>query len=390
MTLGLDIINEKGESFDIIVDGEILLESELGELNSKTFKTNAFFMQTQYAFSKNLNLFFGSRYTDHNEFDNRLTSQLTTKYSLENNHFRLNVGQGYRTPNIYELYYDWNHYDAFEIKGNPLLEPENSLNISFSYQKLSDKWNFMILLQRNMIDNMIAERRDENGNFYYENYDKTSVNSIETNVGIESNNINYELNYNFTRMIDEIEYKRLPDISEHVINLNIYSSGFLTGSIDQVFADNSNHEIAKWWVLDWKSNWIGSPLSKEHSSSCGPSNYSISRMDEEMYHHHYPLQAHIYLLALHRFLNWRLPDYSPQKHLGGYIYVFLRGLPDKEELEEKNFPQRTPGLIVEPAPIERIKKLDMLIKRQQKRISKLFSILLDVPTGTVDLDTITV
>ena len=50
---------------------------------------------------------------------------------------------------------------------------------------------------------------------------------------------------------------------------------------------------------------------------------------------HYPLQAHIYLLALHRFLNWRLPDYSPQKHLGGYIYVFLRGLPDKEELEEK-------------------------------------------------------
>jgi len=224
MTLGLDIINEKGESFDIIVDGETLLESELGELNSKTFKTNAFFMQTQYAFSKNLNLFFGSRYTDHNEFDNRLTSQLTTKYSLENNHFRLNVGQGYRTPNIYELYYDWNHYDAFEIKGNPLLEPENSLNVSFSYQKLSDKWNFMILLQRNMIDNMIAERRDENGNFYYENYDKTSVNSIETNVGIESNNINYELNYNFTRMIDEIEYKRLPDISEHVINLNIYKN----------------------------------------------------------------------------------------------------------------------------------------------------------------------
>ena len=224
MTLGLDIINEKGESFDIIVDGETLLESELGELNSKTFKTNAFFMQTEYAFSKKLNLFFGSRYTDHNEFDNRLTSQLTTKYSLENNHFRLNVGQGYRTPNIYELYYDWNHYDAFEIKGNPLLEPENSLNVSFSYQKLSDKWNFMILLQRNMIDNMIAERRDENGNFYYENYDKTSVNSIETNVGIESNNINYELNYNFTRMIDEIEYKRLPNISEHVINLNIYKN----------------------------------------------------------------------------------------------------------------------------------------------------------------------
>ena len=35
MTLGLDIINEKGESFDIIVDGETLLESELGEIINK-------------------------------------------------------------------------------------------------------------------------------------------------------------------------------------------------------------------------------------------------------------------------------------------------------------------------------------------------------------------
>ena len=39
---------------------------------------------------------------------------------------------------------------------------------------------------------------------------------------------------------------------------------------------------------------------------------------------------------------------------------------NKEELEEKNFLQWTPGLIVEAAPIERIKKLDLLIKRQNK------------------------
>ena len=221
-TLGLDIINEKGESFDVIIDGVPILESELGDLNSKTFKTSALFIQTEYAVSKNLNLFFGTRYTGHNQFENRFTSQLTGKYSIGENHFRLNISQGYRTPNIYELYYDWNHYDAFEVLGNPLLEPENSLNASFSYQILSNKWNFMILLQRNMINNMIAEKRNGNGDFYYENYDKTSVNSFESNFGLENNNINYELNYNFTRIIDEIEYKRLPDISEHIINFNIY------------------------------------------------------------------------------------------------------------------------------------------------------------------------
>ncbi len=161
----------------------------------------------------------------------------------------------------------------------------------------------------------------------------------------------------------DVQNKYGLDYLDRLSKLNINSSGFLTGSIDQVFADNANHKSAKWWVIDWKSNWIGTPTSKENNSSCGPSNYLIKRMDEEMYHHHYPLQAHIYLLALHRFLNWRLPNYSIQKHLGGYIYVFLRGLPDKKDIEEKNYPKRTPGLIVEPAPLERIQALDLLINR---------------------------
>ena len=221
LTLGLDMINEKGESFDIVIEDEIILESELGDLDSKTFNTYAVFVQSQYTFSESFNLFFGSRYTGHNQFDNRLTSQLTTKYSLKNSHFRLNIGQGYRTPNIYELYYDWNHYDGFEVKGNSLLEPENSLNISLSYQRLEKKWNFMLVIQRNLIENMIAEKRDEIGDFYYENYNQTSVNSIESNFGLELNNIHYELNYNFTRIIDEIDYNRLPDISEHIVNFNI-------------------------------------------------------------------------------------------------------------------------------------------------------------------------
>ena len=32
---------------------------------------------------------------------------------------------------------------------------------------------------------------------------------------------------------------------------------------------------------------------------------------------HYPLQALLYGVALHRFLRWRLPDYDPERHLGG-------------------------------------------------------------------------
>ena len=41
---------------------------------------------------------------------------------------------------------------------------------------------------------------------------------------------------------------------------------------------------------------------------------------------HYPLQALLYSVALHRYLRWRIPGYSPEVHLGGVLYLFIRGM----------------------------------------------------------------
>jgi exodeoxyribonuclease V beta subunit len=41
---------------------------------------------------------------------------------------------------------------------------------------------------------------------------------------------------------------------------------------------------------------------------------------------HYPLQALLYNVALHRYLRWRQPGYDPEVHLGGVLYLFLRGM----------------------------------------------------------------
>jgi exodeoxyribonuclease V beta subunit len=49
-------------------------------------------------------------------------------------------------------------------------------------------------------------------------------------------------------------------------------------------------------------------------------------MAQAMVQAHYPLQALLYSVALHRYLRWRLPDYSPDVHLGGVLYLFLRGM----------------------------------------------------------------
>jgi exodeoxyribonuclease V beta subunit len=86
--------------------------------------------------------------------------------------------------------------------------------------------------------------------------------------------------------------------------------GYLKGFIDLVF----EHE-GRWYVLDWKSNYLGDT----------PQQYAADSLQREMDKHGYVLQATLYSLALHRLLKQRLTDYAPNKHLGGAIYIFLRG-----------------------------------------------------------------
>ena len=148
--------------------------------------------------------------------------------------------------------------------------------------------------------------------------------------------------------------------AQKIADLKIHSRGFLTGSIDLVFADNKEHSKARWWVADWKSNWIE---AEEQNISCGPHHYNNDAMEKEMICHHYPLQAHLYLVALHRFLQWRLPNYSPEDHLGGYIYVFLRGIPGETLIKRNANNANIPGLFIEKAPVSRITELNEILER---------------------------
>ena len=92
--------------------------------------------------------------------------------------------------------------------------------------------------------------------------------------------------------------------------------GMLMGFADLVF----EHE-GRYWVLDYKSNHLG-----EQGRA-----YTHERLEEAMAEHRYDVQAAIYLLALHRLLRVRLGDaYEPTEHLGGAVYLFLRGIDGPE------------------------------------------------------------
>jgi exodeoxyribonuclease V beta subunit len=139
--------------------------------------------------------------------------------------------------------------------------------------------------------------------------------------------------------------------AEQLAQLDVASQGFLTGSIDLVFRHGE-----RWWVADWKSNWLGERDAQGQPLHCGPRHYTSPAMAALMAANHYPLQAHLYLVALHRYLRWRLPGYRPDQHLGGYLYVFLRGVPGPRP------PTATggdvPGMFVEQPPLARLLQLD--------------------------------
>jgi exodeoxyribonuclease V beta subunit len=96
--------------------------------------------------------------------------------------------------------------------------------------------------------------------------------------------------------------------------------GYLNGSIDAVLRIpcGGGHRYV---VVDYKSNWLG-----DGDGSLTSADYERGRLVEAMLHSDYPLQALLYSVVLHRFLRWRQPGYSPDRHLGGVLYLFVRGM----------------------------------------------------------------
>jgi exodeoxyribonuclease V beta subunit len=77
----------------------------------------------------------------------------------------------------------------------------------------------------------------------------------------------------------------------------------------------------RYLVVDYKTNWLGDP-----DRPLTAADYNRARLAEAMLHSDYPLQALLYSVVLHRFLRWRQQDYDPDRHLGGVLYLFLRGM----------------------------------------------------------------
>lgn len=108
--------------------------------------------------------------------------------------------------------------------------------------------------------------------------------------------------------------------------------GAITGAIDLTF-----QHADRFYILDWKTTTCGTDLAND---------YTPERLKQSMMDHHYILQYHIYVAAIHLYLSQRLADYDYDRDFGGIIYAYLRGI-SPEFPENGFFTERPPKALIE-------------------------------------------
>ena len=111
------------------------------------------------------------------------------------------------------------------------------------------------------------------------------------------------------------------DIAENRSTITV--AGYMTGFIDAAFRVKSENSEPVYVVADYKTNRLHKP-AKEHENPLTP--YHPDNLVASMVKEGYILQALVYSVALHRYLQWRQPGYDPNIHLGGAAYLYVRGM----------------------------------------------------------------
>ena len=130
-----------------------------------------------------------------------------------------------------------------------------------------------------------------------------------------------ELEFDF--MIDNFNVDSLSTLEKYLprgfhisTKQNEKIEGILHGFIDLFFECNG-----KYYILDWKSNFLGDTVDDYNNDKL------INAMSENNYH----LQYIIYTLAIKKYLSSKTVDFDYNKHFGGVIYLFLRGVRENEK-----------------------------------------------------------
>jgi exodeoxyribonuclease V beta subunit len=158
-------------------------------------------------------------------------------------------------------------------------------------------------------------------NFYKEEVYQPIIDGVINNSFLEGSKEKiYEM---FRRLLnisfmDKTEKFSLKDISINHMQVEMEFLYSLSSSFVKGFIDFSFFYKGTYYLVDWKSNWLGN----------NEEDYSSEALQKAVTDNSYHLQGAIYTEAFRRFLEQTEKDFK--KSFGGMFYVFLRGLPKEK------------------------------------------------------------
>lgn len=205
ITTGLEFREEKRDS------SAINPVPSSSDFITKKVQYKSLFIQDEIALTDSLNATMGARYDKISNADNKATIQAGLVQKLtENTNLRANYAQGYRAPDIAELYVVSPSYKDEKRFGSDVifgpktsayeLKPEQSQTFEIALSNKMDKLFSEIVLFNTKIDDKIELVSYGSGNAKYytsENLDKVDIKGVELNLDYTLND-NADLNFNLT------------------------------------------------------------------------------------------------------------------------------------------------------------------------------------------------
>jgi outer membrane receptor for ferrienterochelin and colicins len=171
LTAGLEYSTER--LFSTRVDGGLKNASEA-----------VVYLQEDIRFGERWELIGGIRTGSHSNYGFNAAPKISAMYKQGFLNFRASAGTGFRSPDLKELYFYFDHFGEFFVIGNPQLKPESSKYISGSIE-FSRPWNnTSVTVYRNVLSDMITTNIVSvpdavETTYQYENVASASVNGID-------------------------------------------------------------------------------------------------------------------------------------------------------------------------------------------------------------------
>ncbi|EFU70118.1 iron-regulated colicin receptor [Aliarcobacter butzleri JV22] len=242
LTFGLDYRKEIRDSAAINPD------PQSSDFIKKNIEYKSVYLQDEIELTDTLNAIIGTRYDDISNADSKTTFQAGVVQKLgENTRIRANYAQGYRAPDIAELfvvaplYKDGKRYGSEVVNSFKTsaydLKPEKSDTFELALANNFENFNSEIVLFKTIIkDKIESVAYGTGGSKYYtsENLDKVDINGVEVNLDYkftetfdtqfnltyldtEDKNTNKELTYTPSLSASlNLNYKLLDDLTSNI------------------------------------------------------------------------------------------------------------------------------------------------------------------------------